>query len=715
MLIFLGSFNGTPRLKDVIEEAERESKILANEINQWLLQESGSFLKEDEQMHLRSRRSIDEDGEDVRTDTNLLSEVGQLIVRREVKDKDKSDKKDHKKKSGVPVIKKMEKKVNSVPVNKRHDQKAKKKDSFHLVKKQGSDMRADKHHTKTDKHKAKTDEISKANLVKELIGAKTRDAGVPDKEYRELIEFIASGVQPTIETSSKKSDIARPSAKAQGERKKLTKKHKRVLAALAKMAPDALRKYFHKKGLDKYWKVMDNIRKMNAMKQKGMEKLKAHEDAKSAKQVKPKAAPKKNKHPERDVLLTKQIKSHQKNSKQEISHQKIVKDEASEKSHEPDGLLKKQIKFHQKDSKKAVSQQKMVKDEAKGKPHKPDILQSSSKQKVEVVVVKPAKETHQKTMNQASHHEKKEGQKITVEQHLKEISQTHKVGKKNLFKMIKSKDGVKVAKSSQTANVAASHVKASAASKTHEKLTALEVKPGMKGLEAVATKKTSSPKKVNDKAKDSNAAVHGSKVMKESTSRVKIPASAIQRAKLVKPVQVVENKDSSSYQIKTSQSKAPGKQEASQHQVKAMANNLPNKNKVVKENSKESPKANAVTAHHAIKTMHGQQPEVKQTKKEDESSRANQENLGSSKIDFLKEKIRKTNNLKFKVAQALLAHCETQNRLRQVFDDVNSSLKKAAALAKAIGEKFGIKQSDIDKMTSEHTEGAVEQFLNQLF
>ena len=715
MLIFLGSFHGTPKLKDVIEEAERESKILANEINQWLLQESGSFLKEDEQMHFRSRRSIDEDGEDVRTDMNLLSEVGQLIVRREVRDNDKSDKKDHKKKTGVPVIKKMEKKVNSVPVNKRHDQKAKRKDSFHLVKKQRSDIKADKHYTKTDKHKAKTDEISKANLVKELIGAKSRDAGVPDKEYRELIEFIASGVQPTIETNSKKSDIARPSAKAQGKRKKLTKKHKRVLAVLAKMAPDALRKYFHKKGLDKYWKVMDNIRKINAVKQKGEEKLQAHEDAKSAKEVKPKAAPKKSKHPEKDALLTKQVKSHQKDSKKAISHQKIVKDEASEKSHKPDALLKKQIKFHQKDSKKDISQHKIVKDEAKGKTRKPDILQSPSKQNVEVVVVKPAKEMHQKTMNQASHHEKKEDQKITVEQQLKEIPQTHKDGKKNLFKAIKSKDGVKVAKSPQTANVAASHAKASAASKTHEKLTVLEVKPGMKGLEAVAAKETASPKKVNDKTKDSNAAVHGGKVVKESTSHGKIPASLTQPAKLVKPVQVFASKDSSSHQIKTSQSKAPGKRVASQHQVKAMAINLPNKNKVADKNLKESPKFNVVTAHHVIKTTHDQQPEEKQAKKEDESSRIKQENLGSSKIDFLKEKIRKTNNLKFKVAQALLAHCETQNRLRQVFDDVNSSLKKAAALAKAIGEKFGIKQSDIDKMTSEHTEGAVQQFLNQLF
>ena len=62
-----------------------------------------------------------------------------------------------------------------------------------------------------------------------------------------------------------------------------------------------------------------------------------------------------------------------------------------------------------------------------------------------------------------------------------------------------------------------------------------------------------------------------------------------------------------------------------------------------------------------------------------------------------------------------LAHCETQNRLRQVFDDVNNSLKKAASLAKAIGAKFGIKARDIERMTSEHTEGAVEQFLNQLF
>ena len=699
----------------MIEEAERESKILANEINQWLVQESGSFLKEDEQMHFRSRRSIDEDEEDVRTDTNMLSEVDRLIVRRDVGHNSKKDKKVHKKKTGVPVIKKKKKKVNSGPVNKRHDKKVTKKDSSHLVKKQGSDIQTDKHHAKADKHKAKPDEISKENLVKELIGAKSRDAGVPEKAYRQLVEFIASSSQPTIETferSSKKSDIARPSAKVQGKRKKLTKKHKRVLAVLAKMAPDDLRKYFHKKGLDRYWKVMDNIRKIDAMKQNGKEKLKAHEDAKGVKQVKSNAAPKKNKHLEKDALLKKQIKPHQKDSKKEISRQKIVKDETKRKSHKPDALLKKQIKSQQKDSKKEIFQHKMVKDEAKGKPHKPDVFQSPSKQKAEVVVAKPAKETHPKTMNQASHHDKKESQKITVEQHLKETPQTHRDKKKNLFNVVKSKDGVKAVKSSQTANVAAS-----ATSKTHEKLTALEVKqePGMKGVKAVAAKETSSAKNVRDKAKESNDAVQGSKVVKESTSHVKIPASATEPSKVVKPMKNVANKDATSHQVNTSQSKAQEKQVTSQNKRNAMAISLPNKSKGADENPKESPRANAVTVHHAIKTTHAQQPEVRKDKKEDESSRAKQKILGSSKIDFLKEKIRKTNTLKFKVAQALLAHCETQNRLRQVFDDVNSSLKKAAALAKAIGEKFGIKQSDINNMTSEHADGAVEQFLNQLF
>ena len=127
---------------------------------------------------------------------------------------------------------------------------------------------------------------------------------------------------------------------------------------------------------------------------------------------------------------------------------------------------------------------------------------------------------------------------------------------------------------------------------------------------------------------------------------------------------------------------------------------------------KEIPKARVVTEHHEVGVAHApQKPEVPQEK----GSQVKQQSPAASKIDILKEKIQKTNTLKFKVAQALLAHCETQNRLRQVFDEVNSSLKKAASLAKAIGTKFGIKPSDVEKMTSEHTEGAVEQFLNKLF
>lgn len=85
------------------------------------------------------------------------------------------------------------------------------------------------------------------------------------------------------------------------------------------------------------------------------------------------------------------------------------------------------------------------------------------------------------------------------------------------------------------------------------------------------------------------------------------------------------------------------------------------------------------------------------------------------KLSVLKEKIKKTNSLKLKVAKALLEHCETQNKLRKIFDNVNASLKEATQLAKAIGKKFGVKKSEVDRMSTEHTEEAVAEFLDKFF
>ena len=109
-----------PRLEDVIEEAERESKIIANEINRWLLRESGSLLKGDEEEHMRSHRSMDEDDEEKQSDTNFLSEASQLIVKRDVEN---NAKKYHKKESGVSAIKNKIKKAKTDPVAKGHHQR----------------------------------------------------------------------------------------------------------------------------------------------------------------------------------------------------------------------------------------------------------------------------------------------------------------------------------------------------------------------------------------------------------------------------------------------------------------------------------------------------------------------------------------------------------------------------------------------------------------
>lgn len=86
-----------------------------------------------------------------------------------------------------------------------------------------------------------------------------------------------------------------------------------------------------------------------------------------------------------------------------------------------------------------------------------------------------------------------------------------------------------------------------------------------------------------------------------------------------------------------------------------------------------------------------------------------------AQLSFLKEKIKKTNSLKLKVAKALLEHCETQNKLRKIFENVNNSLKEATRLAKTIGKKYGIKKADVDKMSTEHTEQAVGEFLDKFF
>lgn len=85
------------------------------------------------------------------------------------------------------------------------------------------------------------------------------------------------------------------------------------------------------------------------------------------------------------------------------------------------------------------------------------------------------------------------------------------------------------------------------------------------------------------------------------------------------------------------------------------------------------------------------------------------------KFAALKDKIKRANKLKFKVAQALLAHCATQNNLRSIFRDVNVSLKKAAVLVETIGAKLGMKKSDVEKITNQHPEQAVQQFLNDMF
>lgn len=672
-------------------------------------------MTEDDQAHYRSRRSDDEDHKDVRTDTNLLSNIGRLIVRR---DAGKHEYK-HKKTKGSPEIKRKDERVA--------------KESHHLSKKHGLDIhhvkkgttnkkvqdktkslkvkRVSKQQHKKAKHKANSDELSKENLVKALIGSDARakdrkeQTGVPEKAYRALVEFMAGSEQPTIETGNKKSDIARPKAAGrkdqssnlkQGVRRKLTKKHKRVLAILSKMPQSVLRKYFHLKGLDKYWKVMDNIRRKQAKKEIVKTKLKMHKDEKIVKETKD-LAPKKAKtstHPEKIRLLQKEAKSHQQNYKQTIAPHEKFKDKTA----------------------------------------KPSVLHSPLKQKTTKNDVKKTqpKKLHAKEIGTA-HLKKEQSHKAALEQHLKIAVPPQKHMPKNPPKETKNKEVVKVedktkkndaGKSAETSKVSP-HIKdATFPKKVIEKPTSsikdlpkkvVEKKVSLKPAvaERTALSKDSKEKAMNAKEKQTQ----GVKVVKVNVSQLKSPANAPVIKTAAKP-QPAEKKDLHAHETKITKEKPQVNTESLQQQLKAMSPNVTKK--VTNQNSsglthdkpKEIPKARVVTEHHEVRVAHApQKPEVPQEK----GYQVKQQSPAASKIDILKEKIQKTNTLKFKVAQALLAHCETQNRLRQVFYEVNSSLKKAASLAKAIGAKFGIKPSDVEKMTSEHTEGAVEQFLNKLF
>ena len=695
-----------PRLEDVIEEAERESKIIANEINRWLLTESGSLLKGDEEVHIRSHRSIDEDDEEKQSDINFLSKASQLIVKRDVEN---NAKKYHKKESAVSARKNKIKKAKSDPVAKGHHQNPRKKGSIRVIKKQGQDIQADsKHHTKKvgRKDKAAMDKLSKARLVKALIEGDSepkKDAGVSEQTYKELAEFIASSDQYTIETGSKKSLIPRPLSKvhAKGTHIKLTKKHKRVLDILSKLAPNVLRKYFHQKGLDKYWKVMENIKKIHAAKRNNQKK-KVMNNAKDIKAVKQGSEEeiKENKHPKGSKIVPPK--------KQKLS--------SGLKHPENDALLKMQTKSQENFSKIEYSKQKKANDKAIRKLHKHDVLRNSSQ---EAVVVKSTEEKRAKKSKKevaiAIDHVKKQQHQIVVEpSHQRKIPQPQKDEKKNLFKVINSKNITSVEKKNEklgseksldSSAESGSHVQNAVANSVNEKLKAPRFKDvpkqeRQKKVSGPVIKKTAHAKKLNGDAKD----------LSSSANRAKMSTNKNVPKTLEKSNQVFVKKDSSTHQIKNRQ-----QEKAPQFQVKSGAKNttreLTNKNISDAENHKDTAKTPSGMEHHVIKGTHARQLESKHN----ESLEIKEEHPASGKINYLKEKIRKTNNLKFKVAQALLAHCETQNRLRKVFDDVNSSLKKAAVLAQAIGKKFGIEQNDIDKITSYHTDGAVEQFLNKLF
>lgn len=664
-------------LEKIIEEAEKESKQLANEINQWLLSETGSFLKEDEQMHFRSRRSVDVDIGELRPDTNLLSEINQHITRREVSNNRKEQRNDHKKKKSGPMEKSKTKTTKiKRGEKKRQDKNIKKKNS--KPEKQGSPVRA-KNNFKEKKRKKQTDELSKSNLVKELIGAgleTKKDLRVPEKAYSQLIEMIATSAQPIIEASSKKSDIARPPS----SHNKLTKKHKRVLAILAKMAPDVLRKYFHRKGFDKYWKIMENFRKMKSVKRT---KKKTPKDVKNV----------------RDEFVSSRKKNKPTSgSKQKKDSIPKIKSKGSSKARSkiPKSLSK---------SGKVV----LLKHVSGVSPKALAIrLEAKGSRKVSANVRQGLK------IDKIWHKVDKEGKgKILVQQNRKAVPRVYK-NEKTPSRAIKTnrvvpaekkaEKNVKPEKTLQRSNVSTFHSvteKSSVKPKFHDEKDTTKTRKELikQVLKTSATGKSLSPKNTSKEITSSS--------IQNKASRMKSPLRPSTPVPMVKIIQNVLNKNSSA---KSSQLD-PRKKLAPKHPSRKAIDVSSPSNSSRKGGSKiiNDEKHKGAVLYHVNASTHAQNPG------QNDSTQIPQENPHVNKIGFLTGKVKKANNLKLKVARALLAHCETQNRLRQVFNDVNSSLKKAAALAKAIGTKFGIKQSDIDKITSHHTEEAVEQFLNHLF
>ena len=616
-------------------------------------------------MHFRSRRSVDVDFGESRTDTNLLSEASQHIERRATTDNDKKVKKYPKKKKGVSVsVKSKTTKIKkSRKPKKRKDKTMKKKNSRRA--KQRTPVQA-KRGNKAKNVQKRTDELSKANLVKELIGADLdakKDLGVPEKAYRQLIEIIATSAEPIIE--NKKSDIARPLPKALSNHNKLTNRHKRVLAILTKMAPDVLRKYFHRKGLDKYWKIMENLRKRTISKRG---KKKSHKNAKSLK-AKVIFSPKKTKPYSVSKHQTKAIfKKAESRGSRYSRRSKFPKNPTKMKKARKvnprvrEGQQVDKTGYHKKKGKlkdRQVQKRKVI----------PRVHENKNAIKSKIIVHE--EENHNKT---ASRKTLKRPNILTSREKYPLVTQ--KSAKKPRFPEVND---------------------------------TRKQEHGEKGrLVAVAFKKELSLKNTTKQIISTSSSPKG------STSLTKIPEGSL------KPTQGARSIKDRFSSTETGNTKEE-EQTENQHQSKGMAvasiSNATRTTSARTSNGKviSDEKHKDVDVNHVMETMHSQQPSTRQNQKVNKTSLATQNNPGADTIEFLAAKVKKTNTLKLKVAQALLAHCETQNRLRQVFNDVNSSLKKAEALAKAIGTKFGIKPSDINKITSQHTEDAVEQFLNHLF
>ena len=481
----------------------------------------------------------------------------------------------------------------------------------------------------------------------------------PNNVYQQPLKYITNSNQSAVKTNNllplsktnKKGSRTWKSMKKQVHVKIFSKKQKRILAMLQKMPKEVFREYLNRKGLDKYWKVVENLTKISTISHTNKRfemraKLDKHNN-KSFAHTKAKLNGGKSSY-------NKQAKGWGRKVSQIMVHIDTVTDREVKKFQKVERLKHPSIR-----NENNITTEMIELRRSKAHRNKKESHEYSSK-----------KTEKQHSLSNSFH--SKDTKKIRLNELYPENDN------KREAEMMQSDFGKRM----QAPKLSSTDVSLPTTPKEMPSQMKKSVKQGARKTSANDSKIL----EIKNMYQLSVEAFKGKPMPNNAHKLVKIND-------LSKKIKVTK----SERQQRKNTIKQKAKTTTNRHLSKTMKAN--HKSKEITQTSPDS---------HGIKSK-----QFHQTTYDNSSTQLKHPAL--RKIDYLKEKIRDTNNLKFKVAQALLAHCETQNRLRQVFDEVNSSLRKATLLARAIGKTFGMKQDDIMKMKSEHNEVAVEQFLNQLF